>query len=690
MHKGVDLSLTLEHDPAVFGPLEVAFIAEQMAELLKSAVDQPMGAIRDLNMLGEFERGKLTVEWNHRPAGRVSGPLVHEMFDRQVKRKPNAVAVMCGNEQLSYVELDERARLLAVYLRQLGVGRESRVAICMRRTVSLAVAVLGVLKSGAAYLPLDPSFPQKRLNFMIEDASAEILLTEESAQLAFEADGAKVICLDTDWLKIVGVNDPQSINANIIAPENSAYLIYTSGSTGNPKAVLIEHRQLANYVHSVVERFELESVRGMGNVSTLATDLGNTAIFSSLCSGGCLHLVPQALVNDADLFWAYVERHKIEALKIVPSHLASLLEGVAEQRRMPLNLLVLGGEAADRELIDRVRKLNPRCRVFNHYGPTETTIGALTYNVREAEPSDESTTIPLGRPLRNVTAYVLDERMQLVNVGMAGELYIGGAAVGRGYFRRVDLTAERFVPNPFDLAGGGSRLYRTGDMARFRADGNIEFLGRLDNQVKIRGHRVELGEIEAALRQYPTVRTAVVRKGADPSGSLIGYVVLENKSDEQDLGPALRHFLEDRLPQHMIPSAFVILDRLPLTASGKIDFNSLPPPVSDTHYVMPRSRVEEIMADLWQHVLGVERVGVFDNFFDRGGHSISATRLVTRVRQAFQVDIEVASVFESPTIASFVVALAQRLVEQSSADQVTDLIDELEAADAPSARLQRL
>lgn len=692
VHKGADLAITLEHDPAVFNRSEVAFIAEQMAELLKSVVDQPTRAIRDLNMLSEFEREKLMIEWNHPPAERVSRPLVHEMFDRQVKRKPNALAVICGNEQLSYGELDERARQLAAYLRQLGVGTESRVAICMRRTVSLVVAVLGVLKSGAAYLPLDPSFPQKRLNFMIEDASAEILLTEESLHLAFEAPGAKVIRLDTDWLKIVGVNDPQSIDANRVDPENSAYLIYTSGSTGNPKAVLIEHRQLANYVHSVVERLELESVNGMGNVSTLATDLGNTAIFSSLCSGGCLHLVPQALVNDAGLFWAYVERHKIEALKIVPSHLALLLEDADEQRLVSLNLLVLGGEAAEWELIDRVRKLNPRCRVFNHYGPTETTIGVLTYNVREAEPAGESTAIPLGKSLRNVTAYVLDARMRLVNVGMAGELYIGGAAVGRGYFGRADLTAERFVPNPFDLARGGGRLYRTGDMARFRADGNIEFLGRLDNQVKIRGHRVELGEIEAALRQYPTVRAAVVRNGvgSSPGGSLTGYVVLENNSDEQDLGPALRHFLEDRLLQHMIPSAFVILDRLPLTASGKIDFASLPPPVSDTHYVAPRSRVEEIMAGIWQQVLGVERVGVFDNFFDRGGHSISATRLVTRVRQAFQVDIEVVSVFESPTIASFVVALAQRLVEQAPADQVTDLIDELEASDAPSARLQRL
>jgi len=668
-----DLTAKIEYDAAAFGDLDVAFIAEQIRELIKNAVDSIETCIRELRTLGEFECHKLTVEWNQSPAVHCAKPLVHELFEQHAKRNPHAVAVSCGNEELSYGELHRRSDLLAAHLRRSGLGAESCVAICLRRSVTLVVALLGVLKSGAAYLPLDPACPPKRLNFIIQDAAAGVLLTEHSLRTAFEPGVAEMICLDGEWSQLAALNDEAMAPVANVAPESSAYLIYTSGSTGNPKAVVIEHRQLANYVHSLVERCDLDRTTGMASVSTLATDLGNTAIFSALATGGCLHLVPQAVANDAELFWTYVEGKKIEALKIVPSHLALLLDGVSEvSSRFPLKLLILGGEAAEKQLIDRVRELNPDCRIINHYGPTETTIGVLTCDVRNTNPDGEFSSPPLGRPLGNVTAYVLDAEMRPAGVGMAGELYIGGTTVGRGYLKRPDLTADRFVPNPFELTRGGDRLYRTGDRARFRADGNIEFLGRMDRQVKIRGHRIELGEIESTLRESSQVRSAVVINHSD-SGSeakLTAYVLLHNDHKKQDPKPALRRFLEDRLPQHMIPSAFVVLDRMPLTASGKIDMARLPLPVSDAGYVAPRSPVEETMAEIWRDVLGIDRVGVFDNFFDRGGHSISAARVVTRVRQAFHVDTEVVSIFQAPTIASFVVVLAQRLVETVTPDQL--------------------
>ena len=523
VRKAGQFEINIDYNPDVFTELEVEVMGRTFVTLLDSAVSAPAIAIDELNMVGAVERQKLLFDWNNTRAEVKTTPIVHELFERQVARHPTDISVVCGAEELTYEELNERANLLAAHLQRLGVGPECRVGIYLNRSARMITALLAILKAGGAYVPLDPAAPRQRLNFMLEDAGVRVLVTEAALRKEFEQSDLTKICIDTDWHEIE-TNGPYTSPA--ISGANGAYVIYTSGSTGRPKAVVIEHRQLANYVHAIIDRFQFEAGEGIASVSTLATDLGNTAIFPSLCGGNCLHIVPQELIADSDLFWPYLSQHGITCVKIVPSHLSALLAGAGSQDVMPLRRLILGGEASRWELINQIQTLNPECRVFNHYGPTETTIGALTYAVSSIK--DTTSNVPLGRPLPNVTAYILDEKQQPVPAGVAGELYVGGAGVGRGYLGRPDLTAERFIPHPFS-SGPGERLYRTGDRARFHVDGNIEFLGRIDNQVKVRGYRIELGEIEAVLRQHKGVREVAVIAREDDWGnvSLVGYVVPE-------------------------------------------------------------------------------------------------------------------------------------------------------------------
>ncbi|HYH81956.1 MAG TPA: amino acid adenylation domain-containing protein, partial [Longimicrobium sp.] len=519
------------------------------------------------------------------------------------------------------------------------------------RGVELVVGLMGVLKAGGAYVPMDPAYPEDRLRYMLDDSAPVVLLTRDALAARFADTGIPVVVLDGE--RAAWIDAPASALASVgVTPSHPAYVIYTSGSTGQPKGVVVEHRQLASYARAITERLGLE--RGMSHalVSTPAADLGNTVLFPALITGGTLHLLPHETATSAERFSAYMGRHEIDVLKIVPSHLAALLSSTSGTEGLPRQRLILGGEASQRAWVGELRRRAPGMAVINHYGPTETTVGVLTNTVDDDDTS--AGTVPLGRPLGRTRVYVLDGAGEPVPVGVAGELHVGGAQVARGYLGRPALTAERFVPDAFS-ATPGARLYRTGDRARWRADGVVEFLGRTDFQVKVRGFRVELGEIDARLAEHAAVRDAVTLAREDVPGDvrLVAYYLADEAVDVQ----SLRAHLAERLPDHMLPAAFVRLEWLPLTPNGKVDRRALPAPEGDAYatraYEPPATETEIALAEIWADMLGVERVGRWDNFFELGGHSLRAVQIVSRVRQVLGVDVALGDIFVRPVLAEF-------------------------------------
>jgi amino acid adenylation domain-containing protein/FkbM family methyltransferase len=467
------------------------------------------------------------VEWNDTSAAYSLEQCVHELFEQRAQATPEAVAVVYEEQQLSYAELNRRANQVAHYLGRLGVGAEGPVGLGVERSVEWVVGLLGILKAGAAYLPLEPSNPGPRLRFMLADAGARVLLTQPHLLAHFGAVPVEVACIAEAEMARERETNPEIR----VARDNLAYLIYTSGSTGKPKSVGVSQGNLVNYVQAIAAVLKLEAGASYATVSTLAADLGNTAIYAALCSGGQLHVISVARAAEGALLGEYCNRHQVDVLKIVPSHLEALLMSGGGAAVVPRRRLIVGGEASSWELVAQVKQLRPECEVVNHYGPTETTVGALSYGVGAAR--EQSGRVPLGRPLGNVQAYVLDQRQRPVAVGVSGEIYLGGAGVSRGYLKRPELTAEKFIPDPFS-GEAGSRLYRTGDVGRYRSSGELEFLGRQDGQVKLRGYRVELGEIEASLRAHEAVESAVVLARADEGGGtqLAGYAVVQRQSRE--------------------------------------------------------------------------------------------------------------------------------------------------------------
>ena len=535
---------------------------------------------------------------------------LHELIEAQAKRTPRAAAVVFEQNSLTYGELERRANALAHRLVASGVGPDVRVGLKVERSLELVVGILGILKAGGAYVPIDPSFPAERVAFIVEDSGARVVLSQDS-DFTGEADKAP---------------------ATAVGPNHLAYVIYTSGSTGKPKGVGVEHRNIVNYVHGVVERLRLEPGMSYATVSTIAADLGNTVIFPSLATGGCLHVIAQERTENGALLAEYFEREKIDVLKIVPSHFIAL----DPERVMPRKRLILGGEASRLDWIERLRMLAPACEIFNHYGPTETTVGVLTYHVKNI-PSTASGTLPLGKPLPNVHVELVD-----------GEICIGGAQVARGYLNRPELTAEKF-------AGG---VYRTGDRGRLLADGSIEFCGRVDHQVKVHGYRVELGEIEAALRAHESVRDAVVLLR---EGELAGFVA-PAASDAR----ALKEHLKSRLPQYMVPATVAVLDRLPLNANGKLDRQALLSIKNQTSAGKAAgNETEKALAEIWAGLLQVDSVGVDDDVFDLGAHSLMAMKALTQIRERFQVNLSLRNLFERPTVAGLAEAVESVLLSRS-------------------------
>ncbi|MEM9487465.1 MAG: amino acid adenylation domain-containing protein, partial [Cyanobacteria bacterium P01_F01_bin.116] len=569
IQRGQRLVLEFHYDQTVMGEGAIAALSIQLQTLLANVSQQPTAPINSFKLtdtpLTPLSSSKLLQD--------VPDLCIHQRIEQQTEQNPDVLALIYEDQQLTYQELNSRANQLAHHLQQLGARPEVPVALYLERSPELLIALLAILKTGATYLPIDLALPGSGVGYRVEDSQATILVTRQ--QLIGETDvSSKVVCLDNDGDAIA-----QQSNANLtstVTPANLAYIIYTSGSTGQPKGVTVEHRQLLSYVDSAIDRLELPAAGHYATVSTIAADLGHTMIFPCLCQGGTLHLIAAERVGDAQALVDYTQQHPIDCLKIVPSHLKALLQTSQPEQVLPRQRLVLGGETCPWSLMEQLQQLAPNCQCFNHYGPTETTVGALTYTV-DASAQSTATTVPIGQALTNSQVYLLDPDLNPVPMGIPGEVYIGGNGVTRGYLRRPGLTADRFIPDPFSDQPG-TCMYRTGDLARYHPDGNLEFLRRVDLQVKLHGFRIELGEIEAQLIQHPDVQaaSAIVREDDPDNPLLVAYVVptAETNLDSTEFRP----FLRQRLPNYMIPSLFVTLSTLPLTPNGKVDRRALPAP----------------------------------------------------------------------------------------------------------------
>jgi amino acid adenylation domain-containing protein len=669
--------LDFHHDPTLFACDSIKCLADQFIALLASVIRNPEVQLDELTLIGEAERERLLFEFNDTYRDFSSLPCVHELFEQQAARSPEATALVFEERQLSYSELNARANQLGRYLQELGVKPEVPVALCMERSEDLVIGMLGIMKAGGAYVPLEPAQPAERLRHMLEDVAAPVILTQQRLANSLPEHNAMVVCIDSDWPEIV-LRSRDNTSSNAIA-ENLVYLIFTSGSTGRPKGVAVEHRQLVNYLKGVQERLELPLAASYATVSTFAADLGHTMIFPALCLGGSLHVISQERASDPGAFAEYFERHHIDCLKIVPSHFESLLAWSQPEQLMPRQRLVLGGEASRPEMVENLRKIAPACEIFNHYGPTETTVGVITHHLVGKGENALTENIPLGRPLANTKIHLLDGRHETVATGVLGELHIGGAGLARGYFNRPDLTAERFVPDPFSRQPG-ARLYKSGDLARYWPEGDIEFAGRVDNQVKFHGFRVELDEIRNTLNCHPQVRDSVVVVARDRNENdcLVAYYV----GRQELVVSELRAFLLLSIIEETLPNIFVHLKKLPLTLNGKVNLGALPTLAEarqrQAHaYVTARTPTEKEVAAICAEILGVEQVGIHDNFFELGGHSLLATRVITRLRETFRIELPLRTLFEAPTVEGLALAITQMQIEDEDAEEMSRLIEEI-------------
>jgi len=652
--EGEGLRGLLEYNTDLFEEATIARMAEHIRTLLDGIAADPDRRLSELPLLTEAERHQVLVDWNS-TAAPIPQATLPELFAAQAARTPDAVAVTCADEELTYAALDHRADRLARRLRELGVGPDVLVGLYVERSPEMVVGLLGILKAGGAYVPLDPSFPAERLAFMAADAALPVLVTQATLMGQLPAHEARVVLLDEpdaadggDLAVAEGAVDV----AGGATLDDLAYVLYTSGSTGRPKGVQIPHRALVNFLASMGRAPGLTAADTLLAVTTLSFDIAGLEIYLPLITGARLVVAGRDVAMDGAALAETLARTGATVMQATPATWRLLLD--AGWQGDPRLKVLCGGEALPGELAARLR---PRVgALWNMYGPTETTIWSTLQEV--AEPADAAgEVVPIGRPIANTQTYVLDAHMRPVPVGVPGELYIGGAGLACGYLGRPALTAERFVPDPFD-PDPGARLYKTGDLARHRPDGALEYLGRLDNQVKMRGYRIELGEVEAALAAHPAVRQAVVTAREDTPGDarLVAYVVGDAPAE------GLRALLRARLPAYMVPSAFVALEGFPLTPNGKVDRRALPapdaaPPADADAYVVPRTPTEREVAAVWAEVLKVARVGAEDDFFALGGHSLLATQVVARLRAAHGPAVSLRTLFDAPTVALLAAAL---------------------------------
>lgn len=656
-----------------------------------SGLEEP---ISSFELLTKNERQTLLVEWNSNSVTLPDDRPVHRRFEDQVARTPEAVAVAHEAQQLTYTELNARANQLARFLREAGVGPDRLVGVCLERSIDMIVAVLAVLKAGGAYVPLDPAYPKDRLAFMLVDSGVGVLVTRESLRQRLPEHNSKVVFVDEDAQLIAAQRNDNLVEST--TPENLAYVIYTSGSTGKPKGVMIEHRALASFAFAAAEEYSIRCNDRVLQFASLCFDTSAEEIYCSLTCGATLVLRTDTMLSSAEEFLRSCDELGITVLDLPTAYWHHLTAALcAENLAVPesLRLVILGGEQAQPARVGSwLERAGEQVRLVNTYGPTETTVVATNCELSGKSKFTGSSTVPIGRPIRNAAAYVLDRFLAPVPVGVPGELYLGGAGVARGYLNRPELTAEKFIPNPF--SDGSACLYRTGDVVRYLADGNLEFLGRADNQVKVRGFRVELEEVERAIRTHESVSDAVVtvREDADGDKRLFAYVIPNPAS--QFLVTELRGFLKGKLPPHMLPAAFAVIDALPFMPNGKVDRQALPDPGNERpelneSFVAPSTPTEEFVARVWRDTLKLERVGIHDSFFELGGHSLLAARLVSELRRNFDFDLSLIDVFNAPTISALAELIYQRQAEGEKNDELISLLSELERLSDEEAK-QRL
>lgn len=644
---GTEIFGTLEHNVDLFTSETIERMAGHLLTLLSGIVANPDQPISGLPLLTRHERYQMLEEWNATEAA-CPQLCAHQIFEAQVHHAPNRTALIFENQELTYAQLNARANQLAHYLSSLGARPGKFVGIFMERSVEMIVAVLGVLKSGAACIPLDSVYPKERLTFMLEDSGAPVVVAQQAQAATLPVSGARLVCLDSEWQAIS--KEPENAPQVAVTPEDWMYVIYTSGSTGRPKGVVVPHRVLVNLV--AWHQSSLRQSQRTLQFASLNFDVSFQEIFSTFISGGVLVVPPEPLRLDLQALGQYIQQHPVERFHLPPVVLQKLAEEFTNhpEKFSAMREFVAGGEQLQitPAMVKFFRQLKD-CRLYNHYGPSETHV--MTSFPLPEQVDNWPALPPLGRPISNTELYLLDNYLQPVPIGVPGELYISGTCVAHGYLKRPALTAERFLPNPFSNKPG-SRMYKTGDLVRYRPDGNVEFLGRNDFQVKIRGMRVELGEIEVELKRHPGVRDVAVVMHKDAQESrLIAYVVFH--AGQTVSSKELRDFLHERLPDHMVPAVFVSLEAFPLTPSGKIDRRALPEPgrpESTRGYVAPRTELEEVLAIIFSEVLQVERIGIFDDFFELGGHSLLATQISSRIREALHVELPVRRIFESPAI----------------------------------------
>jgi amino acid adenylation domain-containing protein len=681
------IAIALEYACDLYERATVERMLKHFENLLDAIVKNPEQPLADLPLIDEAERDRLMNVWNSESVEVPRQTCLHQLFEAQAAKTPDAIAAEFRGEHLTYRELDERANQLANYLQKQGVGRECLVGICVARSLAMLVAIYGVLKAGGGYVPLDPDYPRDRIAFMIDDADMSMIITEEKLSGELPA-AAKILCIDREW-KVVSLESAAAPRVQP-APDNVALVIYTSGSTGNPKGVMIEHRSLVTYAVSAAHVYGMTEADRMLQFGSLSFDLSAEEIFVTLSSGGTLVLRTDEMISSARDFFSYCQANRISTLDLPTAYWHELTDAVAsDDLELPrsLRLVIIGGEKA---AADRVacwhQYAGDTVRLVNSYGPTEITIVA-TFSDLKPSPAIDAGVVPIGRALPNASVYVLDQSLRLTPTGVPGELYVGGPGVARGYLNRSDLTLERFIPNPL-TNDPRDRLYRTGDIVRYRANGELEFLGRSDSQVKIRGFRVELEEIERVLRGFAGIDDCVVALRENHDKRLVAYLVAAGTLAISDL----RNYMKAKVPAYMVPAVFEIIEALPHTPNGKIDRRALPDPKpfaeTDEAAVPPATPMQELLASTWRDVLRIENLGINDNFFDLGGHSLLAAKVVSLVRKELDVSITMVDIFQAPTIASLSELLYPRIAEKESQAELAELLAEIALMSEEEAQLR--
>ncbi|MGB7606717.1 MAG: amino acid adenylation domain-containing protein, partial [Lutisporaceae bacterium] len=640
-------SIDIQYCTKLFNKATIERMYKHLDNIIQSITENIDIKLSEVEMLTEEERQQILIDFNNTKADYPKDKTIHQLFEEQVARTPDNIAVVYEDKQLTYRELNEKANQLARILREKGVSSNSIVGIMVERSLEMLIGILGILKAGGAYLPIDLEYPEDRVRYILEDSGAEIILTQSHLQSRIILS-QEILILDNEQ---IFTGDKGNFH-KISKPDDLAYIIYTSGTTGKPKGVMLQNNSLVNYINWFAEEVKITYTDKAILLSSYAFDLGYTALYPSILNGAELHIVAKEIYSEPEALIKYINDNRITYLKLTPSLYNTVCnsEYFSEGKGLKsLRLIVLGGEQINVVDVEKTYKLYGNIKIMNHYGPTETTVGTAA-NIIETDWLDEFKALPvIGKPISNSKIYIIDRYSKLNPLGVAGELCISGVGLARGYLNRPELTAEKFVDNPFEP---GTRMYRTGDLVRWLPDGNIEFLGRIDHQVKIRGYRIELGEIENKLLSYETVKETVIIARDDNSGSkyLCAYVVGAKELTISEL----REHLSKDLPNYMIPSYFIQLDKMPLTPNGKVDRKALPEPngsiSSGSEYEAPRNSTEEKLVTIWREVLGIEKIGINDNFFELGGHSLKATSLVAKIHKVLNTEIPLKEIFKAPTI----------------------------------------